>query len=45
MLCMDNYDDDPLTLFEDALSNLLTNDRYEKGGSRKLNGTNLQHIY
>lgn len=27
---MDNYDDDPLTLFRDALSNLLTRDRYEK---------------
>ena len=27
---MENYDDDPLTIFQDALSNPLTRNRYEK---------------
>jgi len=41
MICMENYDEDPLTLFEDALSNPLTRDRYEKRLGRFFNFLNL----
>lgn len=39
---MENYDDDPLTLFEDALSNPLTRDRYEKRLAQFFNFLNLE---
>lgn len=38
---MENYEDDPLTLFEDALSNALTRDKYTKRLVQRCNYLNL----